>query len=314
MSCDMAELLEAMARAAVSPLNFRGRMMSAGTFGESELVVARRGRTWRIAPERWPDGRYFSGLPQWMPRPYEALLRRPLSIAASHVLEMGEHSGCVGRLTRVVSGSPRKRTLGQVGAPWLELGPLEVEVDVDAGLILTARSVPGGTPLFEFRTIQLDVDVSDDELRPPVQPPRPPVRTIPAEREVSLEAAAGAVAFTLYRPRLRPANAVEKVTLYPPGGAFFSGRVTLSYTPPFGRWGVAVTMMTAADRQSDQGVREDLDVVEEGGVRYEFWTNARATSVSLDRDGTHIVLGGAYSRPEILRIARSLVGVDRGRG
>ena len=135
----------------------------------------------------------------------------------------------------------------------------------------------------------------------------------PSERQASLSAAAAAVDFRLFKPRILPADAQEAVHLYEPGGPPFpTGRVTLTYTPPSGRWGRSVTLMPVGEERNVQSFREDEEVVEEHGVRYELWTNAGATQLCLDRQGTTIVLRGAYPRHEMLRVARSLVMVDPG--
>lgn len=169
---DLRLLLEEMARFPASQRTLRGVVRSEGAFGESELLVARRGRTWRVAPERWPEGVVIVGMPQWLPNDLERLLCRPLSLAASHILSLGEQSAVAGRLTRLVDAAPRHRPFEESVRPWAERGPLGVEVDVDAGFALAVRSRSEGTTLYRFQSIEFDVEIADDELRPPVSPPR----------------------------------------------------------------------------------------------------------------------------------------------
>lgn len=307
---ELVELLDRMSRFPASSRTLRGKLVTQGTFEELELLVARRSRSWRVAPERWPEGRFFGGMPRWLPPEQDALLHGPLSLAATHVIHLRGHSGVAGRLTRRAEATPRRRLWGQTGIRWGELGSVEVDVDVEEGVVLAAAALPDRAPIYRFLSFEVDVDITDEELKPPSPPPARPAHPSAFEREVSLSAASSMVAFPLFRPTLLPSGAQERVSALAPSGPL-QGRVTLSYEPPNGRWGLTVTLMTTEDARGMPMVREDEEVVEEDGLRCELWTNAGSTHLSLDREGSNIALRGAYPRTEILRVARSLVAVDR---
>src|SRR5437867_1040459 len=103
-SSDLGSVFEAMARFTAEPITLRGSLIANVLEQDMELLIARRGDTWRIAPRTWPAGLQvwsktivfghpgpnLSSVPKdayrWMPTSHEALLRYPLSLVATHAL------------------------------------------------------------------------------------------------------------------------------------------------------------------------------------------------------------------------------------